>query len=77
MNDRAWANDRRLHSTEIIDVFLRIVSSGQGDETILTGHETILPLGRRRPETPDGYQVPNNNGGQRRRPNPETVKCEP
>jgi hypothetical protein len=35
-------------------------------ETILQRDETISRFWRRRPETADGYQASNNNGGQRR-----------
>jgi hypothetical protein len=38
------------------------------DETILLGDETIFRFSRRHPETADGYQLDNENGGQRRRP---------
>jgi hypothetical protein len=37
-----------------------------GDETILARHETIFRFWCRHPETADGYQADNNNGGQRR-----------
>jgi hypothetical protein len=43
-------------------------------ETIPAGDETISGFWRRRPETADGYQPCNENGGQRRYPKPETVK---
>jgi len=39
--------------------FLRIVSSGCGDETILLCDETIFRFWRRTPETADRYQVDN------------------
>jgi hypothetical protein len=42
-----------------------------GHETILLGDETIFRFWRRTPETPDRYQLANNNGGQRRRAKPE------
>jgi hypothetical protein len=47
-------------------IFWKIVSSGRGDETIQPPDETISRLWRRRPETPVGYQLNNENGGQRR-----------
>jgi len=46
----------------------------RGHETILLGDETIFRYWRRTPETPGGYQLANNNGGQRRQAKPETVK---
>ena len=54
------------HFIDIIQVLFRIVSFGPGHETILLGDETIFRFWRRTPETADGYQVANNNGGQRR-----------
>jgi hypothetical protein len=39
------------------------VSSRRGDDTILRRDETIFRLRRRTPETADGYQVANKNGG--------------
>jgi hypothetical protein len=54
------------HFIDIIKVLFRIVSSGPARETILLGDETIFGFWRRTPETPDGYQVSNNSGGQRR-----------
>ena len=39
---------------------------GLAHETILPGDETIFRFWRRTPETLDGYQIGNNNGGQRR-----------
>jgi hypothetical protein len=62
------------HFIDIVDVSCRIVSSGPGDETILLGDETIFRFWRRTPETSVGYQLANNNGGQRRQAKPETVK---
>jgi hypothetical protein len=62
---------------EIIQVLFGIVSSGLGHETILRRDETIFRFWRRTPETAGGYQANNKSGGQRRKAEPETVKCEP
>ena len=47
----------------MIDVFGRLFRRAAGDETILTGNETILGFGRITGETADGYQGDNDDGG--------------
>ena len=56
---------------------MAIVSSDMGDETILQRDETISRFSSKHPETAAGYQFDNEDGGQRRQPKPETVKCGP
>jgi len=65
------------HNGLISLIFCRLFHPPVSDETILLGDETIFRFWRRRPETADGYQYDNENGGQRRWSKPETVKCEP
>jgi hypothetical protein len=61
--------------------FLRIVSSGYGDETILLRDETIFRFWRRTPETADGYQVGNKTadsvGGENRRQSNANLQFHP
>lgn len=46
----------------MIDVFRELFRHLAGDETILTGHETILGFGRITEETADGYERHNDDG---------------
>ena len=46
----------------MIDVFRGLFRRLAGDETILSGHETILGFGRITEETADGYQLHNDDG---------------
>lgn len=46
----------------MIDVFRELFRQLAGDETILTGHETIFGFGRITGETADGYQRHNDDG---------------
>jgi hypothetical protein len=54
-----------MASTEIVN-FGRLFRPDVPDETIQSYDETISRISRRRPETPVGYQLHNENGGQRR-----------
>jgi hypothetical protein len=65
------------HLIEIIEFSQRLFRPASPHETILLRDETISRVARRHPETADGYQFDNENGGQRRHLKPETVKCEP
>ena len=47
----------------MIDVFGELFRRALGDETILTGNETISGFGRITGETADGYQGDNDDGG--------------
>ena len=47
----------------MIDVFRELFRRAWGDETILTGNETISGFGRITGETADGYQGDNDDGG--------------
>jgi hypothetical protein len=54
------------HFIDIINVLYRTVSSRPGPRNNSPGNETIFRFWRRTPETSVGYQLANNNGGQRR-----------